>query len=534
MGVSELIREAFILSLKPDVVLITSMFENEAIMSIGKCCKSIPTVTILYDLIPYIYSNLYLSNELAKDWYMQKLEHLSCSDMLFAISESSRNEAITDIKYPAEKVISIGTAAESCFKPVEISKTEQNCFRLHYKISREFVMYTGGIDFRKNIEGLIRAYGKLPIDIRNKHQLVIVCHITTDEMQRLTKLGIAEGLTNDELIFTGYVPDSDLLIFYNLCKVFVFPSWHEGFGLPALEALQCGRAVIGSNTTSIPEVIGRDDALFAPKDDCAITEKLLTVLTNDAFRFELEQYGPIQAKKFSWDKTAQKAINALETYLQNSKMLSWNYFELKRPRLALVSPLRPIPSGISDYASELIPFLSKYYAIDVIVDKKCIQSEWIKDNFNIRDSQWFTQHAHEYDRVLYHFGNSPYHRYMLKLLDEIPGVVVLHDFYLSGIISDEDFPKDAHSSWLKELYRSHGYKAIYDLCMECENVDVALKYPCNLSVLQRAYGVIVHSSHAIQLAKDWYDYFDFNEFYRIPLLRVPKTPMARPQARQNP
>ena len=113
-------------------------------------------------------------------------------------------------------------------------------------------------------------------------------------------------------MLTGFVPEEDLLVLYNLCKAFVFPSWHEGFGLPALEAMSCGRAVIGANTSSVPEVIGRDDALFDPMSDSSIAAKLEEVLTNDAFRSELERHGLEQAKRFSWDASAQRAIAAFE------------------------------------------------------------------------------------------------------------------------------------------------------------------------------------------------------------------------------
>ena len=173
-------------------------------------------------------------------------------------------------------------------------------------------MYTGGIDHRKNIEGLIRAYSLLPKPIRAGHQLAIVCSIQPPSRTALETLAKEKGLTANELVLTGFVPEEDLLTLYNLCKAFIFPSWHEGFGLPALEAMSCGRAVIGANTSSLPEVIGRDDALFDPMNDTAIAEKLAQVLTDDAFRSELEQHGLEQAKLFSWDASAQRAIAAFE------------------------------------------------------------------------------------------------------------------------------------------------------------------------------------------------------------------------------
>jgi len=110
------------------------------------------------------------------------------------------------------------------------------------------------------------------------------------------------------------VSDNELRQFYNLCDLFVFPSWHEGFGLPALEAMCCGAAVIGSNTSSVPEVIGRTDALFSPFDEAQISKKIWEVLSDHEFRASLASHGLAQSNNFSWDKTGSRAIAALERF----------------------------------------------------------------------------------------------------------------------------------------------------------------------------------------------------------------------------
>jgi glycosyltransferase involved in cell wall biosynthesis len=117
----------------------------------------------------------------------------------------------------------------------------------------------------------------------------------------------------DELILPGFVSDADLVALYNLAKVFVFPSWHEGFGLPVLEAMACGTAVIAANTSSLPEVVGREDALFDPMDGVSIASSLGRVLTDESFRADLRAYGPRRARMFSWSETAGRALEAFET-----------------------------------------------------------------------------------------------------------------------------------------------------------------------------------------------------------------------------
>jgi glycosyltransferase involved in cell wall biosynthesis len=188
------------------------------------------------------------------------------------------------------------------------------------------LLYSGGADERKNLLGLIQAYAALPSITRKEYQLVFAGKMPQGEIAHLKEQAHLAGLLPEELVFTGYVSDDELIQFYNLCKLFVFPSWHEGFGLPALEAMACGAPVIGSNTTSLPEVIGMVDALFDPLDVSAITRKIQQSLVDEAFRLRLQAHGRLQIKRFSWDATAKRAIAAWEsipkrevnTYLDDS------------------------------------------------------------------------------------------------------------------------------------------------------------------------------------------------------------------------
>ena len=150
-------------------------------------------------------------------------------------------------------------------------------------------MYTAGIDHRKNIEGLIDGYALLPDEIRRNHHLAIVCAAQAEPISAIRQRARKQGLGEDELVLTGFVSDEDLVVLYNICSGFCFPSIHEGFGLPALEAMQCGAATIGSNTSSIPEVIGRADALFDPHDKIDIAGLLHQLLTDANFRTSLSQ-----------------------------------------------------------------------------------------------------------------------------------------------------------------------------------------------------------------------------------------------------
>jgi glycosyltransferase involved in cell wall biosynthesis/SAM-dependent methyltransferase len=316
---AERIREACLASLRPDMVLVSSLFEgldNDAVTSIGATAGNIPTTSILYDLIPLVHRQRYLADPITCDWYEERLAHLRRADLLLSISEASRHECLEHLGMSPDRVVNISTAADPQFRPIEFSAQRQAALRERYQLLRPFVLYTGSIvEYRKNIDGLIRAYAKLPSNMRLDHQLVIVCSLQGNARAELEALGQAHALQPGELILPGFVSDEDLLALYNLCKVFVFPSWHEGFGLPALEAMSCGRAVIGANNSSVPEVIGRTDALFDPHDDAAIAAKLEQVLGDDVFRRALESHGLQQARHFSWDRTAKTALAAIEDWL---------------------------------------------------------------------------------------------------------------------------------------------------------------------------------------------------------------------------
>lgn len=533
---AELAFESFLVSLAPDIILVSSMFEglgDNAITTVNGLEKTALTAVILYDLIPLINKEIYLSNPPVAAWYGDKIQKLKRSDILLSISESSRLEGINYLGFSSENVVNISTAADSHFTIKNITQEVASDVRNRYGLTKPFVMYTGGIDHRKNIEGLIRAFALLPKKLRLEHQLAVVCSINEEWRTILGELTKKTGLAAEDVIFTGYIPEDDLVVLYHICQVFVFPSWHEGFGLPALEAMSCGAPVIGANTSSLPEVIGRDDALFDPRDDLAISKKIEHVLTDDLYRAALIAHGHEQSKKFAWEKIGLSAIQAFENLLQvKSAKKSVPVAEKKRLKLAYISPLPPERSGISDYSAELLPALCEHYEIDVIVAQKTVSDDWVNGHCTVRDVDWFLAHSQEYERVLFHFGNSHFHMHMFNLLSQVPGVVVLHDFFLSGAVySEEAYGLRVHA-WSEAIYHSHGYPALTD---RFSNDDVnygMTAYPCNREVLETSRSIIVHSNYSRVLAEKWYGAGYAKEWSTIPLLRVSAPPVNKVDAKR--
>ncbi|MDY6929814.1 MAG: glycosyltransferase [Pseudomonadota bacterium] len=320
--VAESIREAFLESLKPDVVHVTSVFEgfvDDAATSVHKFDAQTPASIALYDLIPLLNREHYLKPDPAyADFYLRKVEYLKQASCLLAISDFARNEGLEYLGMNGKPVINVSTAIDARFREVVLDDRQANDIRKKYGLTGGFILYTGGADQRKNLPRLIQAYAALPVATRDEVQLLFAGKMHEANIDHLSQEAKKAGLSPNHVRFTGYVDDDELVQLYNLCQVYVFPSWHEGFGLPALEAMACGAPVIGANTSSLPEVIGNDEALFDPFSVSDMTAKLNQALTSDVFRASLRKHGAKRAAHFSWDSTAQRAITAWEALQSDS------------------------------------------------------------------------------------------------------------------------------------------------------------------------------------------------------------------------
>lgn len=192
-------------------------------------------------------------------------------------------------------------------------------------------------------------------------------------------------------------------------------------------------------------------------------------------------------------------------------------------RLALVSPLPPERSGIASYTADLLAELVKYADITLVTDQSELTLAPPLDQLTVRTSAWFMAHGDQFDQVLYQFGNSPMHSHMFALLARHPGVVVLHDFFLGGVLAHAQMSGALPGAWTQALFHAHGYEAVR--ASEQSNRGQAHQaWPCSLGVLENARRVIVHSQHARQLAIDWFGHAAAGKIDVIPLPR-PRPPV---------
>lgn len=533
-------RQAFIANLKPDVVHLTSLFEgytDNAVAEIESFGPQVFNSVALYDLIPYVNQKQYLApNPQYALFYLNKIEQLNAADACLAISEFAAQEAKQHLPSLTEKIQTISTAIDAQFGQVQMAELEISNVLHRLDIERKFVLYTGGADERKNLPRLIEAYANLPAAIKSTTQLVFAGRLADHFVSQLRAVAQKFGLKRSELILTGFVTDAELITLYSQCHCFVFPSWQEGFGLPALEAMACGAATITSNTSSLPEVVAYEEAMFDPFSVAQMGRKLLQTFEDQAYRERLIRHGLERAKLFTWKDVALRALNIWKQgSAQRTQGLhvapASNLTQRHKPKMAFLSPLPPVQSGIAAYSALLLASLSAHYDIDVITDAESPATLSQQLGLPVCDVQSLYGNAHLYERVLYQLGNSPTHASTLDLMRAVPGVVMLHDFYLSGLKSWLQEHHHQTGVWTQALYDSHGYEA---LAVWSQDPHQALmQFPINLEQLQLAKGVLTHSAFAKSLVAKWYGSDMAKSVQVIPLLRELPPPIERQAARQR-
>lgn len=316
---AELLREYALVSLEPDYVhmsqLMADGWGDDSIASIGELGVHIPTALTQHDLIPLVLQDIYLPPGDYRDYYLHKLAGLKRADLLLAVSNYSREEVIEQMGVNPDTVISISSAVGDGFRQLSSSRTyEQSLVTLQkFGLQPGYLLYVpGGFDARKNIECLFQAVNSLPVEIRKDHPLVIASKLYPGQRDGLVWQAQNAGLAEADVVLTDFVSDEELVDLYRLCHLYVFPSFHEGFGLPVLEAMVCGAPVIAADCTGVTEAVGMPEALFAPYSFESIASSMFKGITDDAFRQRLKSHAAVHPDTFSWKQSALTAVNAIE------------------------------------------------------------------------------------------------------------------------------------------------------------------------------------------------------------------------------
>ncbi|MEO8506734.1 MAG: glycosyltransferase [Betaproteobacteria bacterium] len=503
----EWIAEQVWLAQKPDLIHINSVFEGFHGKAVVPSLTALSRNTVLsataYDLIPLIFSDIYLAERATREWYHSRIARLRRCDVLLAISESTRSDVVERLGIAPECVVNVGGAADPRFSAGSVTPARKAELLGRLGIDGPYVMYTGGIDHRKNVDALIRAYAGLPPGARDAHQLAIVCNLQDVDSVRLRELARQCRLPERALVLTGFVSDADLVDLCRCCHLFVFPSLYEGFGLPVLEAMSCGAPTIAAATSSLTEIVGRTDALFDIGSDDAIGAALHRALTDTDFRVEIAMHGLRQSRQYSWPATAARAREAWDDALARKRARAALAPAAPRPRLALVTPLLPERSGIADYVTELLPYLAQHFEIDLFASADADAERYRNAGFAVHAWQLLPGCWLDYDGgVVHQFGNSSFHAHQLALLEACPGTVLLHDAYLSGLMHYmEQGPPGVAALFRNMLDYAHGDEGVS--CYERLGRETTIdRYPMSRWVADHATGVVVTSRHARHMLQE--------------------------------
>lgn len=276
------------------------LFPNFVRFPVSKNARS---AVIVYDL-SFIKFPQFASKRLLA--YLSKAVPISVAkaDKVITISQNSKQEIVEAYQAAPEKIDILYPAVDhKLFKPQQ-KETIDNIKRKN-KIGDSYILFTGTLEPRKNIIGLLNAYAELPRHLQNQYQLVLAGSKgwLGDELEERL-----HQLKHLPIKLLGYVPDEELPPLYSGASLFVYPSFYEGFGMPPLEAMACGCPVITADNSSLPEVVGRAGLLVKAKDTSAISKAMVKVLSDKKLAGQMSKAGLEQAKKFSWGKSAKQLV----------------------------------------------------------------------------------------------------------------------------------------------------------------------------------------------------------------------------------
>lgn len=272
-----------------------------------------PVVVTLHDLIPIMHPE-WETFAARTYWRLQMPVAARRSDFIITISEYACRDITQMYSVPEDRI----RVVMNGFNP----RMAQHCHTDHasavkakYGLPDDYILYVGTIQPRKNIDTLIEAFAALKCKHEINQKLVIAGRkgwLYDELFARIAEL----GLEND-IIFTGFVPDEDLPCIYQQARLFVYLSLCEGFGIPPLEAMACGVPVIASNTSAIPEVIGDAGITVPPENAEQVADAILRVLRDNDLAANMSNLGKVRAAQFSWDQAARQTLAIYQQVYEN-------------------------------------------------------------------------------------------------------------------------------------------------------------------------------------------------------------------------
>ena len=271
-----------------------------------------PYVVTVHDVLDFMYRATNGSSvRRAANFFCTRQVLLRAARVL-AVSNFTKKDIQRLFGIADEKVEVVYNAIDERFRSGHASDADRQFIAERYQVNYPFLLYAGRISPHKNVVRIIEAFSALKTELGKEGKFPdLKLIIIGDEVSRhpdLRRAVIKSGVQND-VRFLGFVPIGVLRIFYDVAKIFVFPSLYEGFGLPPLEAMSHGTPVVTSNTSSLPEVVGNAAVLVNPENIFELSRALLRVLLDQPLRDKLKQRGYEQVERFSWEASVTRILN---------------------------------------------------------------------------------------------------------------------------------------------------------------------------------------------------------------------------------
>jgi glycosyltransferase involved in cell wall biosynthesis len=263
----------------------------------------LPTVATLHDLSVILHPEWHPTDRVAA-YERDFRDGLARTAHVITVSEFARQEIIHVLGLPSERVTRVYNGVKSEFRPLPAPKVAEGLRRLG--LPPEYLLYVGTLEPRKNLLTLMRAYGALPDSVRQRFPLLLAggWGWRAERLADYLKcVGEAHGVR-----CIGYVADAHLPLLYNGARALAFPSLYEGFGLPPVEMLACGGAVLASTAGAVVETAGAAAHLTAPHDEDGWREALLRVATDDDWWQSLRRGAVSAARPFTWEQSAADTL----------------------------------------------------------------------------------------------------------------------------------------------------------------------------------------------------------------------------------
>lgn len=280
--------------------------------------KSHKTVVTVHDLTPFVFPEHFPVGLRGKlKWWIQKMS-LGRADTVITDSQSSKNDIMRFANIPESRIAVVYLAAGEQFKRIKNpfgqssgrgQKSKINSIKTKYGLPEKFALYVGDATWNKNLPRLIEATKKADIPLVMVGKALLDTDFNKTNIWNKDLIKTQEMVKESKLVIRlGYVPTEDLVLLYNMANVFCMPSLYEGFGLPILEAMQCGCPVVTTKEGSLKEIAG-DAAFFVDAYNIeSIASGIEQIIEDKRLQRELSEKGLIQAKKFSWEETARKTM----------------------------------------------------------------------------------------------------------------------------------------------------------------------------------------------------------------------------------